>query len=87
MKFPDIAMMSRKNTTYLYDYYVKRPDIARYGFDGSAVPVTVPVEPDKHVWLILHNNPAPRDEIIARGNWRVLSEKSFRGIEIIELSP
>jgi hypothetical protein len=86
MKSTDIAVISRKNTTYLYDYYVHRADVRRFGFDGSAIPVTLPLPPGQHVWLILQANVEPRAAILARGGWKVLNSNAFDGVEILELT-
>jgi mannosyltransferase len=86
MQSSDVAVISRKNSTYLYDYYVHRPDVRRFGFDGSAIPVTLPLPPGQHVWLILHANLAPRAAILARGGWKTVRSQAFHGIQILELS-
>jgi uncharacterized membrane protein len=68
----DVAVVNRKIGTYLYDYYVHRPDVRRIGFDGPAIPGSF-----DHVWLIVHSDVVTPQQIIERGGWRVLSHRRF----------
>lgn len=85
MRPSDIAVVNRKNATYLYDYYVRRPDVRRIGFDGTAIPLSLPLPPGRRVWLILHGGGATAEQILARGPWRVLSQHHPYAVDIYEL--
>jgi mannosyltransferase len=86
----DAVVINRKNATYLYDYYVKRPDPPlprRSGFDGEAIPLSLPLDPpDRKVWLVLHGDLVTIDQILARGPWRVTAKHPFYGVQVFELS-
>jgi hypothetical protein len=80
MRPGDLAAVHIKASVRQYDYYVRRlrPDVPRVSFDGSAIPVTLPLEPPgRHVWLVLYGRFVPPRDILARGHWRVVSHKFF----------
>jgi hypothetical protein len=87
----DVAVVNRKIGTYLYDYYVRsaRPEMRPRGFDSEAIPLSLPLPPGQHVWLIVHSEFVTAQQIAARGPWRVLSDLQLgsgkKMIEIMEL--
>jgi len=88
MRSGDLAIVHIKASARQYDYYVKRrrPDIPRIGFDGGAAPISLPLEDGRHVWFVMYGTFAPPQEILNRGNWKVLSTKWFwDGILVMEL--
>jgi len=85
MRPGDVAVINRKVGTYLYEYYVHRPDIRPRGFDGDAIPLTLPLPPGQHVWLIVHSDVPTPQRILARANWHILSERHYPTIDIYEL--
>jgi hypothetical protein len=86
-----VAVVNRKIGTYLYDYYVRsaRPEMRPRGFDSEAIPLSLPLPPGQHVWLIVHSEFVTAQQIAARGPWRVLSDLQLgsgkKTIEIMEL--
>jgi len=82
----DSVFLNRKWTTIVYDRYVHLPGVQRTGFEGSALPVTLPLDDDKHAWLVLHMNQFPDGAFIRRGNWRIVGGKMFRGVFVLELA-
>jgi len=85
MRPGDIATIMIKSSTRAYDYYIDRPDVRRIGFNASALPLSTPLEDaSRRVWLVL-NPPRPTEEMITRGPWRVLQQRDFREITILEL--
>ncbi|HEX8522369.1 MAG TPA: glycosyltransferase family 39 protein [Tepidisphaeraceae bacterium] len=86
MRPGDLAAINRKGAICLWDYYIRsRPDLRRIGFDGTALPVTQPLDPGRHVWLIAYTNEIPPNVMIQRGHWIVGRQKIFRNILIFEL--
>jgi hypothetical protein len=91
MRPGDVAVVNRKIGTYLYDYYVRRarPEMRPRGFDGYAIPLSLPLPTGQHVWLIVHSEFVTAQEIVSRGPWRVLSDLQLgsgkKVIEIMEL--
>ncbi len=86
MQAGDFAAINHKGATCMYDYYVHRPDVARIGFDGGALPVTQPLPDEKHIWLILYTNDWPAAVLLRRGQWDVISQKAFREVLVLELA-
>jgi uncharacterized membrane protein len=86
MRPTDAAVINRKNHRYLYEYYVRRPDVRLTGFDGPALPLTLPLPARKHIWLIASDSGFPPSQMLARAPWNVLSRRSFGPIEIFELT-
>jgi mannosyltransferase len=85
MRPGDIAVLNHRRTTMLFDYYVRRSDVRRLGFDGPTAPVTLPLPEGTRVWLILYTTPVPAEEIIEAGGWQVRSDRTFDDIRIVEL--
>ena len=85
MRPGDVAVVNRRAATYLYEYYVHRPDMRPRGFDGEAIPLSLPLRPGQHVWLIVHSDLVTPQQILGRAHWRVLSERHFHMIDIYEL--
>jgi 4-amino-4-deoxy-L-arabinose transferase-like glycosyltransferase len=86
MRPGDFAAINRKGAAQaMYDYYVHRKDVRRIGFDAASLPVTQPLAPGQHVWLILYTCDIPANVMIARGNWQVARQKQFREILVLEL--
>jgi hypothetical protein len=83
----DVAVITRKNATYLYDYYVHRPDVRRIGFDSLSLPLSLPLDPPgRHVWLIVHSDRTKPEQILDRATWAaIVSERHFRYVDIYEL--
>jgi 4-amino-4-deoxy-L-arabinose transferase-like glycosyltransferase len=80
----DVVVINRKLATYLYDYYVRRPDVRRIGFDS----VTIPLSDDmvyERVWLVVHSDRVKPQEIIRSGRWQVISKYTFDRVMIFEL--
>jgi hypothetical protein len=87
MRPTDVAVINRKNNRFLYDYYVRRPDVRLVGFDGPALPFTLPLPPGRHVWFIASNSAFTPSEMLARAPWQVLSHRKFDDhLEIFELT-
>jgi uncharacterized membrane protein len=87
MRPTDVVAINRKNNRFLYDYYVRRPDVRLVGFDGPALPFTLPLPRDRHVWFIASNSAFTSSEMLARAPWRVLSHRKFDDhLEIFELT-
>jgi hypothetical protein len=86
MRPGDIAAVNNRRARYLYDYYVHRRDIRRMAFDGDAVPLDLPRPQGQHVWLVLHDPSVPPRDILARGGWRVISQKAFHNVLVLELA-
>jgi hypothetical protein len=74
-----------RRTTYLYDLYATRADIRRKGFDSGAVPLSLPLEPGVHVWLVYEPRTSEMNDVLRRGNWRVLSHRGFPDVIVVEL--
>jgi hypothetical protein len=87
MRAGDLAVVTRKNATYLYDYYVHRADVRRLGFDGTALPLSLPIEPSsRHIWLVVHSDLLTPAQILDRATWaRIDSRRHFRGVDVFEL--
>jgi mannosyltransferase len=86
MRPTDVAAVNRRLSRYLYDYYVHRPDVPRKAFDGDAIQLGLPLPADQHVWLVLANETNPPRDILARGNWHVISQRKFYEVIVLELS-
>ncbi|MDQ3438964.1 MAG: glycosyltransferase family 39 protein, partial [Planctomycetota bacterium] len=84
----DYIVMTPRRSTYLYDYYAKRHDVTRKGFDSGAIPLSVPLDPPgTRVWFIYEPTYNPK-EVLDRGGWRVRSShvsRRFRELWILEL--
>jgi hypothetical protein len=84
----DYIVMTPRRSTYIYDYYAKRRDVTRKGFDSGAIPLSVPLDPPgTRVWFIYEPTYDPK-EVLDRGGWRVLSthvSRRFEGLIVLEL--
>jgi hypothetical protein len=83
----DVAVVTRKNATYLYDYYVHRPDVRRIGFDSLSLPLSLPLDPPgRHVWLVVHSDRVRPQQILDRATWAtIVSQQHFRQVDVYEL--
>lgn len=81
----DYVVFHPRLTTYLFDHYAARSDIRRKGFDSGAIPLGLPLEPGVRVWLVYDPRTSEMNDVIRRGNWRVLSHRGFRELLVVEL--
>ena len=82
----DYIVMTPRRSTYIYDYYAKRTDVRRKGFDSGAIPLSVPLDPGVTVWFIYERGAFDPRDVLERGGWRIRSSQRFRGLTVLELS-
>jgi mannosyltransferase len=81
----DIVVITPRLTTYPYDHYATRTNLRRKGFDTWSIPLGLPLEEGVRVWLIYPPHDMAMNAILARGNWRVVSRRGFKELQVVEL--
>jgi hypothetical protein len=81
----DYVVMTPRRSTYIYDYYAKRTDVRRKGFDSGAIPLSVPLDPGVTVWLIYERGAFDPKDVLERGAWRVRSTTERGSLIALEL--
>ncbi|MGH7213470.1 MAG: glycosyltransferase family 39 protein, partial [Tepidisphaeraceae bacterium] len=83
----DDVVVTNPHTTILYDHYMpSRSDVRRRGLYSNAVPLGLPLPEGKHVWAVFHApHVYPRD-VINHAYWRVVSQRAFHEVLILELA-
>jgi mannosyltransferase len=82
----DYVMINERFSTVPFNYYSNRNDLTVKGFWGGRITLGLPLENDKHAWLIVNRPDVPMQEIIDAGNWRIVRQKAFTGIIAFELA-
>lgn len=81
----DYIVMTPRRSTYLYDYYSKRPDVTRKGLDSGAIPLSLPLDAGVRVWFIYEPDVFDPKEVLERGRWNVRSTRKFNHLALLEL--
>jgi uncharacterized membrane protein len=81
----DYVIFHPRLTTYLYDHYARRTDVHRKGFDTGTIPLGLPRPEGETVWLVYDPRSSMMNDVLRRGNWRVISHRGFRGAIVVEL--
>lgn len=86
MRPGDLAVCYIRASNRLYNYYVKRPDVRALFIDTGVLPVTLPLDPGRRVWLVMYDGPATPQQILARAPWRIERRKWTWGVMAMELT-
>lgn len=82
----DCVLINKRYSTFAFNFYGDIPGVQVKGFWGGHVTLGLPLPPKVHAWLILNHPDVAMREIVDAGNWRILSQKAFREIVVLELA-
>jgi uncharacterized membrane protein len=71
MRPNDLAVVSASASKRLFNYYVDRDDVVLRPVDTPTLPVTLPLERGKRVWLVIHDSWYPINSFVTRAPVRI----------------
>jgi 4-amino-4-deoxy-L-arabinose transferase-like glycosyltransferase len=86
MRSGDLAVVHLRAGSRLYNYYVDRPDVAKQFVDTASLPVSLPLENGRHIWLVIYDPWFPANAFLQRAPSLRIGRRMFTwGVLALEL--